>query len=994
MRARRVLVGGALAVIVALLAWRSGGPRLTGERSSGGASATSPAGALAPPRRDPHRLARASIAGRITTTTADGGAPIGNANVCAVADDSRLTGEESRDPICGRSAEDGTYALVDLVPASHRIYASARGHRPAEYLDGDRPANVDLGPGENRRGVDVVLATGGERVSGLVKDIAGGPVAGARVYGWRVDNRRAGGPRATTLSDAEGRFELWLPPGSAELIAEAEGYASGTRVTSAPGPSAVILLTPEATLIGRVVEIGSHRPVADAIVHARAENGDDSGSARSDAEGRFRLTRLSPGRYRADATTNTGFGASADSVRLGLGQVSAEVRVELHPAVLVTGRVDRDDARPCARGQVELYDPLQDVWRGADVEPDGEVRLQGLLPGRYEVTVWCEDSVPADRYPEVDVAAAPIHGLRWRVGAGHVVRGVVVATDGAPLADIVVTAESVRGDPGGDRRWPSAKTDAAGRFRIPGVRPGRHHLQPWSSDHTGPSDPVEVTVDESRDTDGVRIVMGRGETIEGTVVEAGGKPLGGVRVTAYVQGWTLEDPCTGDDGAFVLHGLVPGRYRVVAFDEWTPLRSPGRDDDEPQGVEVAVARGQRARVRLVVERRDGHIRGRVLDAAGKPVTDALIRAERESEATGMSAGGARQAVRWIWWRQPALTDTNGRFTIDRLAPGRYTVHAARKGGGEVLAEHVRAGDSITLKIVENGRIEGVAVGPDGAAPQQFSITLADRATSFERREQYFRTAGRFRLDDLPAGRFELTIDSASASGTEQVTLGQGEVKPDVRIMLAGLGTVRGRVVALDDGAPVPGMSMLARQPGAMPEPRSDGDRQYVSDADGRFELDRVPAGKVFLMGLPIDADTRSQFSILFGWPVTVRPGELVVLPELRVARLRLADNYSAGGDLGFRLEQREVGADDPWDPTLKVAFVRPDGPAARAGLRVGDQIVAIDGHDVRGDDAYLYPMLVRVPEGTRIALDVARGATISIIAGAPSDGSPGLPSGW
>ena len=238
-----------------------------------------------------------------------------------------------------------------------------------------------------------------------------------------------------------------------------------------------------------MVELGSHRPVADAIVHARAEHGDDSGSARSDSQGRFRVTRLPPGRYRADASTNTGFGASRDSVRLGLGEVSPEVLVELHPAVLVTGRVDRDDAKPGSRGQVRLHDPLQDAWRDADVEPDGEVRVEGLLPGRYEVSVWCDDSVPADRYPEVDVAAAPIHGLRWRVGAGRVVRGVVVTADGAPLADIVVTAESAGGDPRGARSWPSGKTDSAGRFRIPGVKPGRYHLQPWTSDHTGPSEP-------------------------------------------------------------------------------------------------------------------------------------------------------------------------------------------------------------------------------------------------------------------------------------------------------------------------------------------------------------------------------------------------------------------------------------------------------------------------------------------------------------------------
>ena len=559
-----------------------------------------------------------------------------------------------------------------------------------------------------------------------------------------------------------------------------------------------------------MVELGSHRPVADAIVHARAEHGDDSGSARSDSQGRFRVTRLPPGRYRADASTNTGFGASRDSVRLGLGEVSPEVLVELHPAVLVTGRVDRDDAKPGSRGQVRLHDPLQDAWRDADVEPDGEVRVEGLLPGRYEVSVWCDDSVPADRYPEVDVAAAPIHGLRWRVGAGRVVRGVVVTADGAPLADIVVTAESAGGDPRGARSWPSGKTDSAGRFRIPGVNPGRYLLQPWTTDHAGPSEPVEVTVVEPRDTDGVRIVMERGETIEGTVVEAGGRPLGGVRVTADVRGWALEDPCTGDDGAFALTGLLPGSYRVVAFDEWTPLRAPGTGDDDRQGVDVVVARGQRARVRLVVERRDGHIRGRVLDAAGKPVTDAFLRAERESEATGVAAARA----------------------------GRYA-----GAGRSNLPSRTRTGASRST----------------GSPPAATRYTRCARAAVRSSRS---------------------TSGWATRSRSRSPRTGVSRAWSQVRTAL----------------------SLLGRQ-------------------------------------------------------VTVKPGELVVLPDLRAARLRVADSDSAGGDLGFRLEQREMGADDPWEPTLEVALVQPDGPAASAGLLVGDRIVAVDGHDVRGDDAYLYPLI-------------------------------------
>lgn len=87
------------------------------------------------------------------------------------------------------------------------------------------------------------------------------------------------------------------------------------------------------------------------------------------------------------------------------------------------------------------------------------------------------------------------------------------------------------------------------------------------------------------------------------------------------------------------------------------------------------------------------------------------------------------------------------------------------------------------------------------------------------------------------------------------------------------------------------------------------------------------------------------------------------------------------GDLGFDLGLPPEGA-DPATANPSVAAIRPDGPAAKSGLEVGDTIVSIDGNDLRGDP-FSYHSLARVPPGTAVTLGLSRGASIHIIAAEP-----------
>ncbi len=428
-----------------------------------------------------------------------------------------------------------------------------------------------------------------------------------------------------------------------------------------------------------------------------------------------------------------------------------------------------------------------------------------------------------------------------------------------------------------------------------------------------------------------------------------------------------------------MKGVRAGGYRVVASREGKTLRRRGTSDDDLQGERVEVKAGAAAQVRLVVEAATGRITGRVVDAAGQPVTDAFVRAERESDAAGAQKGQALRGARWGWSRQPAVTDLDGKFALEGLQPGTYTVLAYRRGGSEAHADGVALGKDVTLTVPATGSLAGtVSVG--GEAPRELTIAVVDKQQGIWRTETFFMTGGIWTVRDLPAGSYDVTGKAVGGQVTvEKVALADGEQKAGLALVLAGTVTITGRCVDAETGAPVPAMIVMA-QPvkgaGGMSWRRDD---DNVSGADGRFSLEDAPQGRVSVWARPKDWGASDyQRGVVV---TTVSGAGTVDIGDVPVLRRRTPRD-TRGGDLGFSLKQLDPNI-EPEAAVFEVSAIRPGGAAAGSGLVVGDVIVAVDGQDVRGIESWRYWTLASVPEGTTVRLDLARGTTVKIKAGAP-----------
>jgi len=764
-----------------------------------------------------------SISGSVTTA----GAPVPSATVCA-----RPAREATR-PVCTATDVRGAYTFDELPPAAYVVWASALRLAGGPWR-GPAPAFDDhlwLGAGEHRTGVDLVLLAGAALVRGTVHDVRGHAIAGAVIH-VGADSRSP--PVYTTRSDPDGAFVAWAMPGEIYVVTSAEHHVDDESHATAPTDQLEITLTPEAVLGGIVVEAGTHRPLEDATASVNGT------TTRTDAGGRFQIAKLPPGRYKPTATSVGGYGETAESVLLGLGQTIDDLVIEIYPVAVVVGRVVIDDgagARPCPpdQGEVSLNRYGSSAFYRSRTTSDGDILLEGVVPGAYQVTAACDRFVSQVPYPDLIVGNSDVEDLLWKVHPGARIAGHVASRTGAPIAGAAVNLMSKNGV-----SFATATSGKDGAFLAEGLAPGATEVFAYAAGYPR-STPASVIAALGA-TATIDLVLATGGSITGEVVDEAGTPAAAVVVEA--SGPDSGSERTDARGQFTIDALAAGSYEVTVRSAWgEPSHRPGQPGAHPAS--ATVTGDHSTHVHLVAESTPGTITGTVTDAAQAPISDAYVTAAREDDAAadGDTPGYLARGT----WHDPAvLTTQGGSFRLTGLPHGRFAIRAYREGGPDVIVTHVSLGDHPHLTIRPSGVLAGVVV-PSSAATSIDDITIAaiDKAREISREERLFHTGGRFALRDLPAGTYRITVDGDPRS-TIRITLAEGERREDLRLVAQPRFTIRGRLVSTG-GKPLAGWRVEA--PRLESNETSDGrtivvttSEVAITTADGRFLLHDLPSG--------------------------------------------------------------------------------------------------------------------------------------------------------
>lgn len=537
--------------------------------------------------------------------------------------------------------------------------------------DGYATAGTDarLGPGDPGTPRRLTLLAGATVRGRLLRDEDGAPVTQGMVFLEPVVQ----GPGVSVSPsmgrpDEAGRFTLaGVPQGRHRLRVQAQGVAPLTREVQV-GPGAVDLgdlrLGALAALDVLVVDPDG-APAADVAVDAApataggmvvvmASPGSSplgaGGHGRTGPDGRARLTGLQPGPLTVRATLSPYADGRAEvSVEPG---ASGEVTVRLLRPGRVEGRVLGADGPT----RVMLVRQGGMPADAVDAGPDGAFAFERVAPGEYALAAG------GPRGPAFTVAEGEVVRRDVEAAPTATVEGRVMGPGGAPVSGAALALGWLDVLHRGEVLSPMSRatSDAGGRFKLEGVRPGQNlGITVTSPGGAKASFRVEVTtpgVVVRRDLRLPGDDAGSTVTLRAWRVDQGA-PAAGVTLTLVRadDGPVMRlESSAGPDGAARFEGVPAGRW-----------------------VASASAAGC-ARVRATLEVGGGPVEGPRLDLGpGGALVVEVLGASAQGEARLVVRREGSDDPEDLWFTSAPL---GGRARIDGLEVGaRYEVHAMAGG---------------------------------------------------------------------------------------------------------------------------------------------------------------------------------------------------------------------------------------------------------------------------------------------------------------------------
>ncbi len=463
----------------------------------------------------------------------------------------------------------------------------------------------------------------------------------------------------------------------------------------------------------------------------------------------------------------------------------AEKEVELSfedpSGATVTGRVIDTAGKGIAGAKVSVRSRPERVggfasttMRATTSAEDGSFTVNRLAPGVIQnVVVFAEGYVsPGGLGGGMPLTEKQPTKIDIILARGAVIQGRALDPMGQPVVGATIMATRVgRGYGGWNQQLAEATTDSEGKFVLTDValgpgeikakadgyyqppREGQASPYPWMPPPTG----VGYDAKDEGQVLQKDVELARGSTITGTVKDENDKPASGVRITVSIasggwywgfDGWS-KPALSAEDGTFKYEGLAPDKaYNVTAASEThmaDPVKVTVPKEGDPKPIEIKLQAG-------------GGVKGRVLEADGKPASGATVTCN--------------------YGNRSAITDATGAFEITGIKAGKWNVQvgnvsplpaSARQTVTVVAGEIV---DQIELMMPVTLTIQGMVTDPDNKPVVGISVSARVEKKG-RRRGGTFRattdTKGHFEIKNVQEGYYTVWTGQSNEKGVSAGT---------------------------------------------------------------------------------------------------------------------------------------------------------------------------------------------------------------------------------
>jgi protocatechuate 3,4-dioxygenase beta subunit len=669
-------------------------------------------------------------------------------------------------------------------------------------------------------------------LEGQVQGPDGAGVGGAKVWITSV-------PPRTTTTEADGSFSFDKLVGRTYVLGASSGDLIGGplqyKVTDNPDP-VVLRLVEGATVIATVTDEGG-KPIADAEVSAREEEP----KAKTDAEGKATLKPVRPGWINVEAKA-AGYAQASALTTIGSAGATGHVAITLRKGFGVTGKVVDEAGAPVAKARVSVAPGL---WGMADssetvtTDAEGVFALAAIPPGTSTLQAIDGEHAPARSAP-ITITDRAITDVVITMKAGARLAGIVVDPSGKPVPYVAVRVAAKGADAWWGRTARQTTTGADGKFALRGLP--RLALQVRAEADTSASKIADVSLVDAQEVNDLKLVLDVAGQISGVVVDDTGAPVPEVSVNTFpdflngkgnTEGLALagmESATTDGAGAFTLHGLTEGAYKVWAtrstdvWQEWGQNGVPAKTGD--------------TNVRVVLAS-PGEVKGTiVLDGANAAPFPASISLGRQTPT-------------------PAAAD--GTFSLREVPPGTYDATFRGAQFAELVQRDIKVepgkttdlgkvvvfrGRRLTGKVVDKSgepvsgakvRVAEFLVKADGAAGQADAI---DQLSGV--RTAYTDQHGEFSIIGIKKTATNAIAEHPDRGSSMPVAIAEGtDDPPPITLTLRGYGSIAGKATV--KGQPVSGLGVSYAIKGA------SGSTAFAQTGDdGSYTLSKVPEGQIVL----------------------------------------------------------------------------------------------------------------------------------------------------